>query len=605
MSNREGIVLCDDGEDAVLHVSNDSDNSRSACMNIARALVEGSGETGGGLGLLEHSGVFATMLESRTEPVCIKDGKSRWLVANRAMLEMLDLVGVDYVGRTNGQLARNNPRVSGIVHDMDRTDDLAWKFREPLGYELPINNSREDRWRAEGTKLPVFNTSGERCLLIDMGVRYIYDQSSCASYEQVQARGEAILSLMRIIDHLSTRLRTTSSLSDIFREIIPVFSATFGFTSCKLYTFSESFFSVSTVKEPVSGFTCVAPAEFKLLPREVRSLLWGVDRNLMGPCVRDCPNYDTLLRLCELHEARSLVAIPLACHGEVDGLLCMWTSAPVVLSGKRRRVLSLAVEFLTSACERIMNLHVKRAAAGIRMILDRSLDYASAGNMSASIAHDIKQPLTALRLNVDRMIFLRELNRDIPIEEIYENLGFIVEQADRIDSYINIIGDLSGCLENNPRRVFSLNSTVRQLLDYAHPYFEKHDVMIDVRYDTGDPLINADCSALRRILFNMLIHYIKVIRECGNEKKAIHLSTFNEDTMCGITIGCNASHNICSCSESGCDEIDITGDAPLELIIADKLAREMNGAVQVMPQPGMARRYRIQMPCHTDPERTL
>ena len=576
-------------------------------MSIARALLEGSGESGGGLGLLECCGVFPLLLESRIESVCLKDGRSRWLIANKAMLETFGLDGVDYIGKTSSELARNSLYLSIIAQDMDMTDELAWTYREPLSYELPVPGSAgEGGWLVEGTKLPVFSRDGERCLLIEMGLGYTNCLSRRDQHARIRACSETVFSLMHVIDDLSTRLRSTSTFMDVCRETIPIFSATFGYDSLRLYAFDEAF-SASFCSEkgdsPVPGLTFVDPAGYAHLPSDDRRLLKSVDSTLMISSAEDPPDHDTMLRLKEMHGGESLIAIPFRCQDETGGLLCLWTTNPVILSGKRMRILSLAVEFLACAFERIVNRQMKLETDGARDILNRSLEYASVGNVAVSIAHDINQPLTALRLNVDRMLYMRELNRDLPTEEVYGNMGFIVEQADRIDSYINMIGDFTECMENDIKQVFSLNSTVKHLLDSSRPCFEKHQVMINVRYDMRDPRVNANSSVLRRILFNMLVHYIKLIRECGAEKKTIDLTTFNEDEVCGITIGYTTADNDTGCTDTnGGREVDSAGDIPLELVIVDKLVRKMNGSVQVVSRPEQLRRYRIQMPCYTESE---
>ncbi len=95
--------------------------------------------------------------------VCFKDGQGRWLEANQANLELFGLVGVDYRGKTNAELAELVPPVSrqAFLANQER-EERAWRSGHiHRGEEtVPLPNGRVRVFDA--IRVPLFFSDGRR-----------------------------------------------------------------------------------------------------------------------------------------------------------------------------------------------------------------------------------------------------------------------------------------------------------------------------------------------------------------------------------------------------------------------------------------------------------
>ena len=67
---------------------------------------------------------------------------------------------------------------------------------------------------------------------------------------------------------------------------------------------------------------------------------------------------------------------------------------------------------------------------------ERAIRFASIGALTGGISHEINQPLNALKVAVDGMLYWNKRNRLLTKEELTKNLDFISDQVVRIDDII-------------------------------------------------------------------------------------------------------------------------------------------------------------------------
>ena len=103
-----------------------------------------------------------SMMEALPDGVAIKDPEGRWVYANRAMLEVFDLVGKEEIGKTDLELARYNEFYREELEDCYKTDNVAWEKREPIRSEESVKTKDGDVKIFDVIKVPGFNLDGSR-----------------------------------------------------------------------------------------------------------------------------------------------------------------------------------------------------------------------------------------------------------------------------------------------------------------------------------------------------------------------------------------------------------------------------------------------------------
>jgi PAS domain S-box-containing protein len=120
--------------------------------------------------LKENQLLLETLIEAtKDDIISFKDGDGRWLLANKAQLELLHLEGVDYIGKTNSELAKYSPFYEHYFEKWQKLDELCWETRVPMRYDAEVPLPTGETLIFDAIKVPIFNDDGSRKFLIIIG----------------------------------------------------------------------------------------------------------------------------------------------------------------------------------------------------------------------------------------------------------------------------------------------------------------------------------------------------------------------------------------------------------------------------------------------------
>lgn len=120
--------------------------------------------------LKESVQLFTSLVNNTPDIICFKDGNGKWLFANDSDLELFHLKGVDYIGKTDLEIAE-------YTHDVYRrsfetcykTDEKCWQSGEASRGDEIIQTPNGVEKVYDVIKIPVFNKDGSRKNLIVLG----------------------------------------------------------------------------------------------------------------------------------------------------------------------------------------------------------------------------------------------------------------------------------------------------------------------------------------------------------------------------------------------------------------------------------------------------
>ena len=106
--------------------------------------------------------LILALLDAIQEFIVLKDGQGRWLIVNRIVLQAYHLEGVDYVGKTDHDMAKFSPDFADAFEYNVRTDEQAWEKGAALMVEKSFMgcDGRINTW--EVVKTPFFDAQGRR-----------------------------------------------------------------------------------------------------------------------------------------------------------------------------------------------------------------------------------------------------------------------------------------------------------------------------------------------------------------------------------------------------------------------------------------------------------
>jgi PAS domain S-box-containing protein len=163
----------------------------------------------------------------------------------------------------------------------------------------------------------------------------------------------------------------------------------------------------------------------------------------------------------------------------------------------------------------------------VQMELAHANRFATMGQLTASIAHEVNQPIAATVTNAQAA--LRWLGRRPPdLEEVQQALGRIVENGNRAGDVIDRIRAL--IKKASPRKDrLEINEAIREVLELARGEAAKNGVSVHTDLADSLPLIEGDRVQLQQVMLNLIINAVEAMSGVSNGGRELVISTGREE----------------------------------------------------------------------------
>ncbi len=137
------------------------------------------------------------------------------------------------------------------------------------------------------------------------------------------------------------------------------------------------------------------------------------------------------------------------------------------------------------------------------------------GELTASLAHEIKQPIAAAI--IDSQACMRWLRRDPP--DLMEACGAASRMAATVTRAAGIIDRVRSLYgrATPEREVIDLNEILREMTVLLGDTADRYSISICTELDLGLPRTTADRVQLQQVLMNLMLNGIEAMRETGGE----------------------------------------------------------------------------------------
>jgi predicted ATPase/signal transduction histidine kinase len=260
---------------------------------------------------------------------------------------------------------------------------------------------------------------------------------------------------------------------------------------------------------------CNEPVSSSLL---AESVLYQVLRTGESLCLDDAigdPAYmaDDYIRRCS---ARSLLCLPLSNQARLIGALYLENNLSVgVFDAARIAVLRLVASQAAISLENARLYHeVAEREARNRQVqaeLAHANRVATMGQLAASIAHEVNQPIAATVTNANAAI--RWLGAQPPqLDEVALGLGRIIKDANRA---AQVIGRIRELIRKAPpqKQAVDVNAVVLEMVDFTRGEAVRARAQVHTVLAEGLPQVLADRVELQQVLLNLTLNALEAMAE--------------------------------------------------------------------------------------------
>jgi C4-dicarboxylate-specific signal transduction histidine kinase len=148
---------------------------------------------------------------------------------------------------------------------------------------------------------------------------------------------------------------------------------------------------------------------------------------------------------------------------------------------------------------------------------------ATMAQLSASIAHEVSQPIAAVVLNAEAA--LRWLSAAPPnLEEVRAALERIVQDGNRAGE---LIGGMRAFIKKAPPRQdgLEINDAILEVLGLAHGEVVKHRIAVRTQLADNLPTLRGDRIQLQQVLLNLIVNAVEAMSGTADGPRELQIDT--------------------------------------------------------------------------------
>jgi signal transduction histidine kinase len=248
------------------------------------------------------------------------------------------------------------------------------------------------------------------------------------------------------------------------------------------------------------------------------------------------PLWEPYRAVAEPYGLRACWSTPILAHsGKILGSFAMYYREPRSPSPGETRALEMATHLAGIAIERKLAREERERLRQAQADLAHINRVTTLGELTASLAHEIKQPISAAA--TDAKTCMRWLRRDEPdLAEASEAASRVVKDVTRAADIINRISSLfkKGALQHE---LVDVNVLIGEMIVLLRSEASRYSISIHGEFGNDLPKIMADRVQLQQVLMNLMLNGIEAMKDNGIGGELTIKSHLDDNRQLLISVG--------------------------------------------------------------------
>jgi signal transduction histidine kinase len=248
------------------------------------------------------------------------------------------------------------------------------------------------------------------------------------------------------------------------------------------------------------------------------------------------PLWEPYREVAEPYGLRACWATPILSHsGRALGSFAMYYREPRTPSPAETRALEMATHLASIAIERKLAREERERLRQAQADLAHINRVTTMGELTASLAHEIKQPITAAV--TDAKTCLRWLGRDQPdVAEAREAAFRIIKDVTRASDIIGRIGLLFKKGASH-RELLDVNEVIEGMIALLRSEAGRYSIAIHSELASALPKVMADRVQLQQVFMNLMLNGIEAMKDMGTVGELTIKSQRDDNGQLLISVG--------------------------------------------------------------------
>ncbi len=180
------------------------------------------------------------------------------------------------------------------------------------------------------------------------------------------------------------------------------------------------------------------------------------------------------------------------------------------------------------------NIEVEKRLSIANQMMEKSARLSTIGVMAAGITHEINQPLNAIMIDAEALLYKNETDNILP-EGYLNRLNYIVEAAHRIEQIIKHIRSFWVKSEFIEKQPFQVNQVIIQTLHLVEQQIKSHGIFLHLDLTSQNPQVYGNAINLQQVIINLIVNSIHALDDADTDEKQILISSETDAEHCLIT----------------------------------------------------------------------
>jgi signal transduction histidine kinase len=227
---------------------------------------------------------------------------------------------------------------------------------------------------------------------------------------------------------------------------------------------------------------------------------------------------------------RTTLYVPMLRNDELIGVLSIGRGRIEPFTEKE---IELVTDFAAEAAVALEITRRERQLREVQTELAHANRVATIGQLTASITHELRQPMAAVRTHASAA--LRWFNKTPPdLTEVRDALAAIVRDTDRAG---DVVARIEALMRKAPPRkeIFDLNEAIMEVIVLTRSEATKTGVTVRTQLASCLPRIDADRVQLQQVMLNLIVNGIQAINDVADGQRDLVVTT--EGTEDSVRVG--------------------------------------------------------------------
>lgn len=241
----------------------------------------------------------------------------------------------------------------------------------------------------------------------------------------------------------------------------------------------------------------------------------------------------------ECNSITSCLVLPVYTGSKVVGIIEVDSSERLIWDEKDISMLKAAVDIIANAWTRQLAIDIRRAkekeAEESRLLVIRADRLAALGTMAAGIIHEITQPLNAINVSTQTILYGISRGWEVESEQVKDSLNLIVDQIKRMNGIITNMRAFARDGMKTAREITSLNMQVNRVIIMMQEQMRAHNIDLEINYSEM-PDIEMNSQQILQVILNLITNARQALDDHDGVEKKIVVNTYVEDGMAVLEV---------------------------------------------------------------------